>query len=305
MIRPLSLVDAVRVAALRGPDWAVTPAGPAMGGPSSFSPSAFLWDRLRPGQSSVAWVSVKGVRTSGLVSAGPCAGPTAWMVEHLVAPLRDEEPCCELLERVAGHAGRRGAERLFLHIPDEWHLVEMVRHSGFIPCTQVFLLTLPGRSPLLGVEPDRGFRPRVPSDDHPLFRLHNTTTPPEVRCAIGVTLQQWQDAQDPRWRGTREFVLEQGGDVKGWVRMDHHRKWTRVRLAIHPEWEGDPRTLVAFVLAQEPSRTVVFEVPEYQGILRLLLERVGFELASSYRLVVKSLAARVREPLLAPLPTAS
>ena len=101
------------------------------------------------------------------------------------------------------------------------------------------------------------------------------------------------------------MVLEQGDGVKGWIRLDHHRKWTKVCLVIHPEWEGDPRTIVAFALAQKPSRAIWFEVPEYQGILRLLLERAGFEVAGSYQLVVKSLAARVTEPSLAPVPIAS
>jgi len=227
------------------------------------------------------------------------------MVDHLVTPLWDEEPCCDLLERAAGHAGRRGAEQLFLYLPDEWRLLATVRHSGFIARTQVFLLTLPGRSPLLGVEPIQGLRPRVSGDDYPLFRLYNSTTPGEARFGAGLTLQQWKDAQEPRRKGTRELVLEQGGAVVGCVRLDRFRTWIKVRLTIHPEWGRDPGTFVAFILAEKGSRAVCFEVPEYQGALRLLLERVGFEVVGSYQLVVKSLAARVTEPSLAPAPTAS
>jgi len=250
------------------------------------------------------WVSVKRGRINGLVAARPCSGPTAWIVEHLVTPHRDEEPCSELLERAAAYAERHGAQRLFLPIPNEWHLMGMVRHSGFVPCTQLLLLTLPGRSPLLGVEPKDGFRPRIVNDDYRVFRLYNATTPAEVRLSIGMTLQQWQDAQEPQRKGTRELVLEQGDGMKGWVRLDHHGKWTKVRVTIDTDWEADPRALVAFVLAETGSRSVWWEVPEYQGILRLLLERVGFEVAGSYRLMVKLLAARVREPSLAPAPTA-
>ncbi len=305
MIRLLNLVDAARITALRGFDWAVTPTGPASSNPSSFSPGAFLWDRFQPRQGSAAWISTKGAKTVGLVSARPCSGSTAWMVKHLVIPLREEGPCCELLERVAAHAGRRGAERLFLHLPDEWHLVEMVGQSGFVPCTQVFLLTLAGRSPLLGVEPAMGFQPWTSSDDFPLFRLRNATTPADVQCGIGATFQQWQDAQDPQRKGTWELVLEQNGESKVWIRLDYYRKWTKIRLVVHPEWEGDPQSLVALALAQKPSRTIMFEVPGYQSVLRVLLERVGFEITGSYRLVVKSLAVRVKEPSLAPLPTAS
>ncbi|MEE8442307.1 MAG: hypothetical protein V3S37_01045 [Dehalococcoidia bacterium] len=305
MIRPLNLVDTARITVLRGFDWAVTPTGPASGNPSSFSPGAFLWDRFQPRHGSAAWISTKGAKTVGLVSARPCSGPTAWMVKHLVTPLREEEPCCELLGRVAVHAGRRGAERLFLHLPDDWHLVEMVGQSGFVPCTQVFLFTLAGRSPLLGVEPAKGFQPRTSNDDFSLFRLRNATTPADVQCGIGTTFQQWEDAQDTQRKGTRELVLEQDGESKVWIRLDYYRKWTKIRLVVHPAWEGDLQSLVALALAQKPSRIIMFEVPEYQIVLRALLERVGFEITGSYRLVVKSLAIRVKEPSLAPLPTAS
>ncbi|MEE8442900.1 MAG: hypothetical protein V3S37_04050, partial [Dehalococcoidia bacterium] len=84
MIRPLNLVDAARIAALGGFDWAVTPTWPASGNLSSFSSGAFLWDRLQPRHGNAAWISTKGIKTVGLVSVRRCSGPTAWMVKHLV-----------------------------------------------------------------------------------------------------------------------------------------------------------------------------------------------------------------------------
>ena len=303
MIRPLTLADTIRTVVLRGPDWAVRPTGATVGGQRLFSPAAFLWERVRVRRRGAAWVSVKRVKTSGLVSARPWSGPTAWLVDHLVTPQRDEKPCYELLETAAAHAGRHGAQRVFIHLPDEWRHVEMLRHSGFVPCTQVCLLTLPGRSPLLGVEPMRSFRPRVPADDHSMFRLYNATTPADARSGIGVTLQQWKDAQEPRRKGTRELVLEQGDGVKAWIRLDYYRKWATVYLAIPPDFEGDLKSLVALALAEAGPRSIWWEVPESQGALRLLLERVGFEVAGSYRLMVKPLAVRVKEPALAAAPT--
>ena len=303
MIRSLGIADAARVIVLGGPDWAAPFARTGVGGPASFSPAPFLWDRIQLRRKSVAWVSLAERSINGLVSARACSGPTAWIVEHLVTPKRDAGPCSELLERVAAHAGRRGAQRLFLHLPDELHVLEIGRHSGFTPCTQGFLLTLPGRSPLLGVEPLAGFRRRVASDDHPLFRLYNAATPNEVRSGMGMTLQQWKDAQEPRRKGTREMVLEQEGEIIGWARLDNHGKWTEVRAAVHPDGQVNLGGLVSFVLAETGSHRILWQVPEYQSTLRLLLERVGFEVAESYRLMFKSLAARVKEPALAPAPT--
>lgn len=303
MIRSLHLIDAVRIAALKGPDWAIGYAPANLGGQRFFSPPAFLWERVRRSRQRSAWASVEKGRISGLAAAGPCAGPTAWMVDHLVTPKGDDELCGNLLERAAAYAGRKGAETLFLRLPDEWHLVDIARHSGFLARAQVFVLTLPGRSPLLGVEPLQGLRSRTPADDHPLFRLYNATTPAEARGIMGMTLQQWKDAQEPRSRGTQELLLEQGDNIKAWVRLDHRQKLSRVRLIIHHEWQDEALPLVAFIVREVGPRTILWEVPEYQAGLRLLLERVGFETARSYRLMVKSLAVRVTKPSLAPAPT--
>lgn len=303
MTRPITVFDTIRIAALGGPDWAINPWGAAWGGHRLFSPAGFLWEYLRTRPRGAAWVAGKGIKASGLASARPRSGPTAWIVDHLVTPRHDEGPCCELLEKAAVHAGRRGAERLFLQLLDDDQLVEMVRPSGFVPCAQVLLLTLPGQSPLLDMAPVSGLRKREPSDDLPLFRLYNATTPADARSGIGVTLEQWKDAQEPRQRGTQELVLEERDGLKGWLRLDVHRMWTTVRLSVQPGWEGDITSLVALAQQESGARILWWEVPESDGGLRLVLERVGFEATGSYRLMVKFLAVRVKKPVLATAPT--
>jgi len=268
-----------------------------------FSPSALMWDRVRLRRNGAAWVSAKGIKAESLISVRRCSGPTAWMVDHLVTPAREKGPCCELLEAAASHAGRHGAERIFLRLPNTWHLLETARYSGFLPCMLVFLLTLPGRGLPLGVEPLESLRPRIPSDDHLLFRLYNAATPPGVRSGIGITLQQWKDAQEPQTRGTRELVVQEADTIKAWLRFDQHRRWTAVRLTVHPDWTSDFRPLIAAVLALKGARALCWEVPETHSALRLLLERLGFETAGTYRLMVKPLAARVKRPAMAVVPT--
>jgi len=302
MIRSLGLVEAARIVTLGGLDWAAPFAVSGVCGRVSFSPVQFLWDRVRLRRKSVAWVSLGKESINGLVSARVCSGATAWIVEHLVTPQWDEELCSKLLERVAVYAGRRGAQRLFLYLPDELNILEIGRQSGFTPCIQGVFLTLHGRSALLGVQPLAGFRHRVASDEHSLFRLYNATTPNEIRAGMGMTLQQWKDARKPIRQGTRELVLEHEGEIKGWVRLDKHGKWTEVRAAVHPDGQVDLGGLASVVLAEMGSRPILWQVPEYQSTLRLLLERVGFEVAESYRLMFKSVAVRVEDPALTPAP---
>jgi hypothetical protein len=43
---------------------------------------------------------------------------------------------------------------------------------------------------------------------------------------------------------------------------------------------------------------VLWNVPDYQTGVRMLLERVGLEQVASYSVMVKPMAVRVREPVL-------
>ena len=303
VIRYLSPVDVARIAVLRGPDWAAKPVGIPSGRHPSFSAPAFLLERVRLRCNGTCFVSLNKGGLAGLASIRKGSGPTAWFVNHLVAARCQEDLMCDLLGKGAAYAGRRGGERLFLNAPEEWDIQETMCISGFHPSVQVSALTLPGRIPLLGVEPAQGFRPRSAADDHPLFRLYNAFTPASVRADTGMTLQQWKDAQEPRSRRTRELVLEEGGDVKAWLRMDHHRLWTKVVLTASAALQGCLPSIVAFVLNECQSRTLWWEVPEYEEGIRLLLERLGFEASGRYRLMVKSLVRMVTEPARAAVST--
>ena len=310
MIRPLTLTDTVRLVSLAGSEWVVRrgrlpeaashPSGALVKGLPSFSPAAFMRDRLAERRKESTWISVDGRRISGLASACRRAGPTTWGVEHLVAVPGKEERCCELLEALASYAGEQGAERVFLRLPDEWRLIDLARRSGFVPCTQLLAFTLAGRDALLGILPIQSYRVRLPGDDHSLFGIYCATTPAEVRTGIGLTLQQWLDGQEPGGKRTREFVVEQDGSIRAWIRLVNHRRDVRVKTMVDPKWEQDLRSLVAFVLDQAGSRSVSWEVPVYQEVLRLTLERVGFQSSTTYQLMVKSLVARVKEPATAP-----
>jgi hypothetical protein len=131
-----------------------------------------------------------------------------------------------------------------------------------------------------------------------LFRLYNICTPAEVRSAVGMALEEWRDAQEPVGRSTREFVLEDGAGAAAWIRLDRHRGRMRVRATLAPDWEGDPRSLVAFILGESRNRPVLWDVPDYQAGVRMLLEEVGLERVASYSVMVNPLAVRVREPAL-------
>ena len=287
---------------LRDSEWVVrrgrVPEVLSQSAPSGLPPfvlTAFLLDRLMEHRREDVLGATDGGRITGLASACRRAGVTSWGVRHLVAVRGEEESCCELLEALAGHAGERGAERLFLPVPDEGRLVDMVRKSGFFPCTSLTVFTLVGRAALVGITPVQRYRPRLVGDEHSLYRIYNATTPAEVREAVGLTLQQWMDAQEPRSKRTRELVVEEDGEIRVWVRLEPHRRYVRVYSMVDPVWEGGLRSLVALVLDEAGSRRVLWEVPAYQESLRLTLEHVGFQMSGTNRLMVRLLVVQVKE----------
>lgn len=301
MIRRLSFLDAIRVTNLTGTDWAIRSTELATDGTNSFATGVFLWSYARAPKRRVAWIWVAGRKAVGLVAVIPCSGPRAWVVEHLVAHHTRENLWSKLLEKAAVHAGLHGGDRLFLSIPQEWRILNMAYTCGFVPFTQLIVLALPGRSPLLAIAPLLGFRRRIPRDDYPLFRLYNASIPATVRQNIGMTFQQWRDAQTPQRSGTQEWVLEDSQGITIWVRLDRYKHGTRVRLMVHPVWVGDMQALVSFVLAKNRSRRIWWEVSDYQGSLLSLLERLGFEMIGAYHIVVKPLTAKIAEPALVPV----
>ena len=301
MIHSIGLFQAVRIAVAGWPDVAAFPSVAFGGSQPALQSAVFAWERVRYRRSGVALGASQGGKLQGVVSARRASGPTAWFVDHLV--IRDDDaPVCELLESVAAFAGKRGVERLFLRVPDNGYLLKLVSQSGFSASSQVSLLTLPANSPLYKRDAQLGMRLRMRADDLGLFRLYNACTPAEVRFKTGMTLQRWQDGQEPRGKRTRDYVLEQNGEVVAWVRMDLRSGWVKVQSQTLSHDAVDPASLVAWAVHTGGRRTV-WEVPEHQVDLQLLLQRMGFEVGGCYRLMVNSLAPMVRERAWAPAPT--
>ena len=217
MLRPITLADSIRISMMRGSNWASPPAAAAAsGGRASFSAMSFLRRHLRPRGKEVAWIATEGGRITSLVSAIPASGNTAWRIDHLVVG-EDDLAAVTLLGKVASEAGRQGAERVLLNIPDEWHVMDTASRGGFRPSMEVRVLTLSGRAALIGEEIEKGFRQRASDDDVALFDLYRRATPPEARFAIGLTMSQWKESQEPCGSGTVEHVLDGKDGIAAWL----------------------------------------------------------------------------------------
>ena len=159
----------------------------------------------------------------------------------------EQNPCSDLLEAAAIHAGRHHAQRLLLNIPDDWRLERVVRSSGFFHCMRVLLCTLHGRSPLLSIAPENSFRPRTYADDHSLFQLYNATTTANTRAGIGLTFEQWKDSQEPHRRGTQQCRLRASTTQGGMGSQPSNRfgQWHNLTIAHPMSHQMKPKASVA------------------------------------------------------------
>jgi hypothetical protein len=120
-----------------------------------------------------------------------------------------------------------------------------------------------------------------------------------VRSALGLTFDEWRDARERRWKGGLEVVLPREGRIRAWLRLTGRGGVRWAELLLHPDEEEMLPLFVDYVMAE--AGTYLWIVPDYQEPLgHLLLER-GFREVARYSLLVKHLAARVRNPNLAPV----
>ena len=234
-----------------------------------------------------------------LVSLKRCHGPGAWMVERLLLSPGQESLCFDLLERLAFSGGKLKAERLFLRLDSSSPAVDMAKQAGFNHYLTEFLFCLKEGQGSEPTESQLVLRPKSTSDEYALFRLYSAAAPLQVRCAEGMTLQEWSQSRDRN--ATRELVLEKGGEISAWLRIRMGRTAGRFEIVgeLGAENLGE---LVNYSLAALKGRHPIYcLISEFQQQLRQILEEQGFYQVAAYSCLSKQLAVRVQEPQLVPL----
>ncbi len=234
-----------------------------------------------------------------LVSLRRCRGPGAWMIERLLLSPGHEGLCSDLLERLALAGDKIKAERLFLRLDSSSPAVDMAKQAGFNHYLTEYLYCQEEAHQTELKESRLVLRPKAGADEHGLFRLYSAAAPHQVRCAEGMTLQEWSQSRDKD--ATWELVLEKNGEISAWLRIRLGR--TAGRFEIVTELGADELgQLVDYSLAALKGRHPVYcLVPEFQQQLQRILEEQGFSRVASYSCLSKQLAVRVREPQLVPL----
>lgn len=251
-------------------------------------------------------VGIEGAAVRGLLSAHRRGYRTAWEIDCLVdASSGQRETIMSLLEEMARHVARKGAERVFLRLCKDSPLLPVAARAGFTPYLTERLYTC--RSPRISRRERRPagpvLRKKTRADEFALFQLYNYCVPEPVRAAEGMTFGEWKANQERKWLESRisESVAERDGRIIARARAATSGDTARFDLTLHPHERASQEAILDELLSQlEGSGLLLALLPKYaEDIARSLLRR-GFHLGQEYSLLIKKTAVPVKAAQLAP-----
>lgn len=238
-----------------------------------------------------AWVSVRGATIRGLISARRRAKRSAWEVEVLIDADDDAGVVLSLFSRMVAGITQLGAERVFLRVEADSPLIEIARAAGFFPFQHETLYAC-HRIPEDAAASSLPLRPRRKEDALGLFHLYSHTTPANVRAIEGLTLREWQAAQESWGKRPADLVLEDDGAIAGWLRFS---RGGTARLAAYGAGSELDALASSGLTRLADSREVQALVPDHSAGLAAILEERGFEPVSRYASLAKRLIKPVEE----------
>ena len=251
------------------------------------------------------WISVKGATLRGLASARRRGSKAAWEVDCLVdAAENDTGVLMSLLDQMADDAGRAGAEKVFLRVASDSHIVKVAARCGFAAYLNERLLVGQSEARVEPSSPNAAqeLRRWGRADAYPTFRLYNRWTPETVRRMEAATFREWMAARErvSPPRGTRQWVLERDGHVAGWLRTAAVGELGRFDLLADHATPDALGMLIDAALARLHEQSALFTlVPEFAVALRDELEQRAFVPQGDFTLLVRPTTVPRRAPELA------
>ncbi len=264
-------------------------------------------DALNVGSVLGQWVTVKdrkaliaidGLTVRGFITARLRGSRTVWEVDRLIVEEESEESLPEvLLDQFADRASRSGAHRIFLRLPLDSPFMGRARRAGYHPYLTETLYRRAATTEVGPPEELPSWEAKTKDDHHALFRLYCAVAPQNVQAAEGLTLEEWQGAQDGSLGHQKDYIWTKDDQPIAWLRTGQGNHCGHIQLLIHPSEieEGTLNHLIPFALSQMPkdAHTLAL-VPDYLPLLGNTLTHVwGFQEVTQYASLVRHLTLRV------------
>ncbi|MBI2756673.1 MAG: hypothetical protein HYX52_08185 [Chloroflexi bacterium] len=310
-IRALRPTDVVAVSSLLGSPNVVAVAAHAWPFADPEGGGASLLDltaaSFQPGSTRRrVWIATDRGKAVGVAGVRSRAGGLVWDLELLDVLTHAEDEAVQLCEALASAAEVRAARRVLLMANGTEWSQRVARRAGFERYTGATLFRLaPGFRAPKGDAFEA--RPRLRSDEQPLYQLYSAAVPPSVRAAEAMTIDEWQGLHrgSRAWRPTlagarQQLVWELGASLAGWMELTFGDRSQFVDLMVHPKYADAVDRFVAYALHEcSPKAPVYVLARDYAAGLAPALHTVGFADVGLFDLFVKMLAQRVPERALA------
>jgi hypothetical protein len=243
------------------------------------------------------WISEENGHIDGLVSVKGSVPPIAWQVDYL--QVEEENVCIDLLDTASAAAAERGVRKLFLRLDYTCPLMNEARRAGFVSYTKEYLYHYRGESGQITSAAPQSYtiRPRRRTDENGLFDLYESAVPQQVRLAEGITLEEWRASmpRGPLLQQHKEFILQKGNSLTGWLRIDTGMKVGHFDLVYSQVDDASLSWAVNYAIARLASKQMKScIVHSYQTQLKTLVESSKFEQAAEYASLLKEIAIKVR-----------
>ncbi|MSP78982.1 MAG: hypothetical protein EXR67_05455 [Dehalococcoidia bacterium] len=245
------------------------------------------------------WIAQEGSRVHAVVEGKARSGPNAWEIPHLWAGDSALRPVTALLEQVPVEAGKYGARRVFLRLSADSPYIPAAAQAGFVTAFEETLFSKDGRPELGQPAVQHEIRRRSIEHDSALFHAFNLATPATVRCAVGLTLEEWRDSHEQSGHRADEWVYAaQGHQPSGLVQEWSCNGASHVRVVTATS--DALEALLQTALPVGSDSRVNLLVPDYLPNLEAQVESLGFAPRRRYVVLVKSVVEMVREVAFAP-----
>jgi hypothetical protein len=215
----------------------------------------------------------------------------------------DQDVWYRLLEHACIAAGNLRVQRLYAPLSQRHaDLRELFKQLGFQPYTRQAVLRLDGPDWNQGtsVAPMRAQSRRSVWAIH---KLYGAITPHPVQQAEALNARDWSLPMTQRWARPyrRSWVLGTDDELEACLQLTSGTGGYVFRLLLAPQQRGLAPDVLRFGLGQiSDTKPIYLLLREYQSELLTPLEELGFHGLGEQTLLVKTLTAAARRPVLLP-----